>query len=438
MSFFRQSSWMMLCNTLAGVLMFGVHILAPSMLVQAGEYGLFIALLGVLNVMMSFTPGIQTVFTYEAVAAGDGEARQNLVRYAMGVIKVTTWFWVMLVVLIMLWRKQVMSFYKMEEPWALGITLVAGLLQLWLPVAMGMLQGFQRFSWLGWALLTNGGGRLLAAVTFVALLGGAASSAMLGALTGVAFACFVSLIPLRFLLETRGGRPVQWMPWIRRMLPLALAPVVFQLMMSADLVFFRSILNLEESDFYGIAGTLGRGLVMLLGPLAGVMFPKLIQSNRDGKANVLLWNTLLGTLVIGGLVCLFFVGLAWGWPNVVNALKESSGNGAAGGFIARVLAKEQGLGFAMDLLPWFAAGMLCLCFSNVLLSNLLAYQQYRVLAIPFIIVLGYVICLATLPQNGKHLVQLIFLFNLLLMVVLMGLVFWTGTWRGASSQAMDR
>ena len=259
MSFFRQSSWMMLCNTLAGVLMFGVHILAPSMLVQAGEYGLFIALLGVLNVMMSFTPGIQTVFTYEAVAAGDGEARQNLVRYAMGVIKVTTWFWVMLVVLIMLWRKQVMSFYKMEEPWALGITLVAGLLQLWLPVAMGMLQGFQRFSWLGWALLTNGGGRLLAAVTFVALLGGAASSAMLGTLTGVAFACFVSLIPLRFLLETRGGRPVQWMPWIRRMLPLALSPVVFQLMMSADLVFFRSILNLGESNFYGIAGTLRRG-----------------------------------------------------------------------------------------------------------------------------------------------------------------------------------
>lgn len=438
MSFFRQSSWMMLCNTLAGLLMFGVHILAPSMLGQAGEYGLFAALLGVLNVMMSLTPGIQTVFTYEAVAADSREARQLLVRYAFGVFKTTSCLWLVLVVLVVLYRKQVMGFYKMEEPWALGITLVAGLLQLWLPVSMGVLQGFQKFSWLGWALLTNGGVRLLAAMMFVMWLGGAAYSVMLGALTGVVLACCISIIPLRFLLEKGSGSRVVWMPWIRRMLPLALAPVVFQLMMSADLIFFRSILNLEESDFYGIAGTLGRGLVMLLGPLAGVMFPKLIQSNRDGKANALLLKTLLGTLVIGGLVCFFFMGLARAWPELLNALSHTSAEGAVGGFAARVVAKEQGLGYAMELLPWFAVGMLCLCFSNVLLSNLLAYQKYRVLVFPCIIVLGYVICLATLPQTGKHLVQLIFLFNLLLMMVLMGLVFWTGTWRGTSTQPMDR
>lgn len=438
MSFFRQSSWMMLCNTLAGVLMFGVHVLAPSMLGQAGEYGLFAALLGILNVMMSLTPGIQTVFTYETVAAETRAAQQMLVRYAYGVLKATSGLWLVIVVMIALWRKEVMEFYKMEEPWALAITLLAGLLQLWLPVAMGMLQGLQRFSWLGWALLTNGGARLLAAITYVMLLGGAAYSVMLGALTGVALACVISVIPLRYLLKSGPGPGVDWLPWARRILPLALAPVVFQLMMSADLIFFRSVLDLEESDFYGIAGTLGRGLVMLLGPLAGVMFPKLIQSNREGKANALLLNTLLGTLVIGGVVCLSFIGLSWAWPEVLDALKQTSGDGPVDRFAARALAKEQGLGFAMELLPWFASGMLCLCFSNVLLSNLLAYQKYRVLMIPFMIVIGYVVCLATLPQTGKHLVQMIFLFNLLLMVVLMGLVFWTGTWRLKSSEPIER
>ena len=61
MSFMRQGTWMMFSNTFAGLLMFGVHLLAPAMMGSAGEYGLFVALLGMLHLVMSLAPGIQTV-----------------------------------------------------------------------------------------------------------------------------------------------------------------------------------------------------------------------------------------------------------------------------------------------------------------------------------------------------------------------------------------
>ena len=75
MSFMRQGTWMMFSNTFAGLLMFGVHLMAPAMMGSAGEYGLFVALLGMLHLVMSLAPGIQTVFAHESAAASTSQQR---------------------------------------------------------------------------------------------------------------------------------------------------------------------------------------------------------------------------------------------------------------------------------------------------------------------------------------------------------------------------
>ena len=75
MSFMRQGTWMMFSNTFAGLLMFGVHLMAPAMMGSAGEYGLFVALLGMLHLVMSLAPGIQTVFAHESAAASTPQQR---------------------------------------------------------------------------------------------------------------------------------------------------------------------------------------------------------------------------------------------------------------------------------------------------------------------------------------------------------------------------
>ncbi|MDG1891953.1 MAG: hypothetical protein P8L18_11640 [Verrucomicrobiota bacterium] len=420
---------MMFSNTLAGVMMMAVHLLAPTMLQQAGEYGLFIALLGILNLLMVMTPGIQTVFTYEAAAVSTQRENQLMSGYAIGVIKYSFIFWCCLLLLALVFYREIFRFYKMDNPWPFVVTLMVGLLQLWLPVFLGILQGMQRFYWFGLCLLANGGGRVVAALVLVYILGSTAQAVMLGVLTGVLVSLATAFFCVRIYLKKSDHIPCDWPFWLRRALPLALAPIAFQMMMTADMIFFRSLMSLEDSDYYGIAGMLGRGMVMLLGPLAGVMFPKLIKSHREGQANMLLIRTLMGTFIIGGATLLLMLGMAWGWQSFAENLRGFSGDGLLAKVAERILAKEDGLTFSMGLLPWFAAGMMFLSLSQVLITNLLAYRKYRALTAPFLIVLAYVVSLAYLPQNGQDLVQLILLFNLLLLLVLILLVWGTGTWR---------
>jgi hypothetical protein len=105
------------------------------------------------------------------------------------------------------------------------------------------------------------------------------------------------------------------------------------------------------------------------------------------------------------------------------------GSGLFNGFAQRVINNEVGLSMMLDLLPWFSAAMLFLSCSNVLLSNLLALKRYRALFVPFMVVLAYLGSLILIPSDGKELVQLIFLFNIILLLVLIILVWRTGTWQ---------
>ncbi len=408
--------------------MFGVHFLALDVLSEA-DYGLFVALLGILTLMMSATPGIQTVFTHETAAATSDLERQRMTRYAYGVIQLTFILWLLFVCVIALFHRPVFAFYKMDQAWPLIITLVAGLLVVCLSVFMGILQGAQRFSWLGWALLANGGGRLVFAFLMALVLGGSTQSVMLGVLAGVLVALLMSYTVARPYLLKNKAITCQWGKWLRGVLPLALAPVVFQMMMSADTIFFRALMSKSDSAYYALAGTLGRGLFMLLGPLAGVMFPKLVRSHREGQSNSILISTMSGTLLLGGVVFCFFMSMSWAWPHLIESMRGMTGTGMLVGLAQRVVSKEEGLTVVLDLLPWFSAAMLFLSCSNVLLSNLLALKKYRVLLIPFSVVIAYLVSLALLPSDGKELVQLIFLFNIVLLLVLIILVWWTGTWR---------
>ena len=186
----RQGTWMMFSNTFAGLLMFGVHLMAPAMMGSAGEYGLFVALLGMLHLVMSLAPGIQTVFAHESAAASTPQQRCVVGQRAMAFMKGCLGLWVVSFALVWIARSQVFDHFKFQRFFPLGVILVAGLFQLWLPILMGILQGCQRFTALGWALLIHGGGRLAIASVLIVMLGGSADAAIMGVLGGI----FVALI----------------------------------------------------------------------------------------------------------------------------------------------------------------------------------------------------------------------------------------------------
>ena len=423
MSFMRQGTWMMFSNTFAGLLMFGVHLMAPAMMGSAGEYGLFVALLGMLHLVMSLAPGIQTVFAHESAAASTSQQRCVVGQRAMAFMKGCLGLWVVSFALVWIARNQVFDHFKFQRFFPLGVILVAGLFQLWLPILMGILQGCQRFTALGWALLIHGGGRLAIASVLIVVLGGSADAAIMGVLGGIFVALIWSTLGTRgWWVSGSSHAPLLWGRWMRDMGPMILAPVIFQLMLVADMLFFRSITTDLESNYYGLAGTIGRGMVMFLGPLVGVMFPKLVlqraQEINDETRNALVGSTLKVTLLVGGLIGGFFLLCAFWWGPIWQAVQSMESHPVVGTFIQRLLTHEVGFKLMISLLPWFAGGMLCLCCSQVLMSRMLAEREYRSLIRPLLIVFAYLISLGWLPDNVHEMVQLVCIFNAILLCVL--------------------
>ena len=88
--------------------------------------------------------------------------------------------------------------------------------------------------------------------------------------------------------------------WLKRIIPLTLGLGAGQFMLSADMIAARAILPEADSGPYGAAGMIGRGLVVFTGPLAAVMFPKLVREVAGTKSRVL-FQALLGTAILGVL-----------------------------------------------------------------------------------------------------------------------------------------
>src|SRR5690554_935967 len=119
-----------------------------------------------------------------AASAVDERRRAELRTAARRVLLTVGAVWLVAAGIIWLVRDGVMASLKIREPAGLWLTLLVGLAGLCIPVFSGLLQGAQRFLWLGWASILSGAGRLVAVMVAVVLLGGLAAGAMGGVLAG--------------------------------------------------------------------------------------------------------------------------------------------------------------------------------------------------------------------------------------------------------------
>lgn len=353
-SFFRQSAWMVIATTASGVFMYAVHIPAVAKMPET-EYGLFAALLQVLNLMLIPSLGLQMVFTHQTAAAVQPELRQQLARTARTLLLWTFGVWVSASLVIFLFRNVITDEWRIANPAALWLTVLTALPMLWLPIVQGILQGLQNFVWLGWTFILNGVGRFTMVLVTVVLLGGYAAAGMVGAVTGMLLALSVGLWQTRSVWAGPSA-PVDWRPWLGNVIPLTLGLGASQFMFAADMVMVRTFFE-GETGLYGAAGTLARGIVLFTGPLTMVMFPKIVQSAVRSEKTDVLTHALLATAALASAAAL---GLS-----LFPALPF------------RILNKPSYLPIT-PLIPWFAWAMVPLTLANVLLNNLLARSHFRV------------------------------------------------------------
>jgi O-antigen/teichoic acid export membrane protein len=140
------------------------------------------------------------------------------------------------------------------------------------------------------------------------------------------------------------------------------------------------------------------------------MFPKIVHSEARSEKSNLLGMVLLGTAVL--------------------AAGGASGLWLLGPWIVKFVYTPAYVQVAASVLPWYAWAMVPLALANVLINNLLARSNFRVVPALAVLAAAYGVALAVVgrhagsladPQAGlRMMLQTLGVFNLLLLAVCAG------------------
>lgn len=385
----------MTAGVATGILMFLLHKVAN----RVPDYAVFVTLLQAVTLIGIPAAGLQSTFTQQAAASLGDQHECELASVFRGVLRATFFIWLFMAMVIFGLREQIVHGLKIDNPAALWITVAIGLLAMWMPILMGVLQGRQNFAWLGWLNILNGITRFGGVCIGVLWLGWHATGAMASVLAGIAAMVAIGAWQTRDLWKAT-AQPIDWRKWLSRVVPLTLGLGALMFMLSADMIFVQRYFE-EGTKYYAAAGMIGRALVFFTQPLATVMFPKLVRSAARSEESDALAHALLATLLAGGaaaIACTILPGLP----------------------LSVVYDKTYFFASA-PLVPWFAWAMLPLTLSMVLANALLAHSRFSVVPWLLAIAIGYGVTLLLQLDfrygTFKTVIQTLGIFSTLMLVV---------------------
>ncbi len=395
-AFFRQSGWLMIANIAGGLMTLGVHPLNKG--IPDSEYTAFAVLLMVVACMPTIP--LQMVFAQQsalALATGrKGQLSGMIRRVWLG----TCLIWGAGALLVLFFRDFIIARWQLPGLAGLVVTLPLLLFSFWMPMFSGVMQGKQDFLWIGWSAILGGVFRLGIAAFLVIVLGFGAAGMMGGTLVGVGLTAGIAIWQTRGLWTLR-PEPFDWGGLLRQITPLIFGFGACQFMFTSDTLFAKAYFSPDAMKPYAAAGTLSRGLLWLVMPLAAVMFPKLVQANVRSEKSNLFVLVVLGTAVLGlcGMLGLWLVG-----PVVV-----------------KMLYKSGDLSGTMALIPWYAGAMVPLALANVMVNDLMARARFQVVPYMVLLALAYGISLPLIlnrfPGRLEVVLQTLGGFNLLLFLI---------------------
>jgi O-antigen/teichoic acid export membrane protein len=368
-AFFRQSGWLVLSTVICGVFLMLVLSLVQRRL-STPDFGTFLSMLRFFTILGIVTSGLQVAMAQQAAAALTPEAQRELRLTTHHVALVIFAMWLCVLVVCLVWRQWLMETFKLPEVATLLVTLGLVLAQLFLPFTQGLLQGQQQFSWLGASLMVNGIGRFAAIYLLMRQFARDATTALSGALAGLAGAVLIAAWPSRGLFLRGGEIGFRWKAWLGRALPLTMGSGSLLFLMNADVLFVQAHFSRDDAAYYSAVAVLGIGLVSFTTPMAAVMFPKLVRSVAQSQRSDSLLLALSGTLLLGlmgAIVLTVFPTL----PLRILYFKDP-----------RMLK-------CATLVPWFMWSMLPMTLANVMVGNLLARRDFRAVPVFLLIAILY-------------------------------------------------
>jgi O-antigen/teichoic acid export membrane protein len=391
-SFFRQSGWLMIATVTGGLFMTAVHFLSKR--IPEEEYGQFVAFLSV----AMFIPAmpLQMVLAQQTARARALHREHELSGLIRAMWLGTFLVWLLAVVVVLLFQSKIMAQWHISNPVAIWLTLPVLLFTAWLPMFYGILQGQQNFLWMGWSMLVHGVGRLTIGAFAVIVLHYYAPGMVLGILAGLTIALVIAIWPTRSLWLA-SPQAFEWRGVLHQIIPLTLGFAAYQFLLTADTMVVRGCFSGSDSAFYGSAGTLARASMWLVGPLAVVMFPKIVHAKAKAEKSDLMGVVLIGTVLLaaGGATGLWLF-RPWVVP---------------------FMFKPSYVQPAAVLLPWYAWAVVPLAVANVLLNNLLARGLFNVVPALCVLAIAYAFGLSRFHDTPVMVIQTLGVGNLLLLAV---------------------
>jgi O-antigen/teichoic acid export membrane protein len=392
-AFFRQSGWLMIATVGAGVLSYGVHLFAKK--IPESEYSIFGTMLMVTACIP--TMPIQMLFAQQTANALATDRKRQL----SGIIRLG-WLWTLILwaaaaLIVLLFQNQIAQRWQLNGLEVLWVTLAVVLMNLWMPLFSGVLQGRQDFFWLGWGNIVSGFGRIVVAALMVLAFHGGATGMIAGALVGVGAWAGIAIWRSRDLWLSKPEK-FDARGLFKQVVPLLLGFGACQFLFTTDTMYAKAFFSGDEMASYVAAGTLSRGLLWLVLPLAAVMFPKIVHANAKSEKNNLFAIVLLGTaiLAIGGAAGLCLVG-----P-----------------FVVKLIYTPAYVAATTKLLPWYAGAMIPLTLANVLVNDLMARGKFKIVLPMVLLVAAYGFTLPFMlhqfPGRMEVALQTLGAFNLLL------------------------
>lgn len=279
-------------SQVANVLNYGSN-LAFSRILEPAGFGELTALLAFALVLAVPLGAAQTVVAERiavAHAAGDEDRVRYLVRHALGHVAALAAVVGVLYVAAIPLTQDVLGIRHPGPVIALAPFVVANFFQV---VALGALQGTERFAAFGWIVFAGAASRLALGVPW-ALSGGGAGGAIAGQALGLVVVLAVVAWSARHWLLRRGtGAATGGLKRRPNLAAVAAtgAYVGFAVLANLDLVLARVWLDSTEAGLYAALSTIAKVAIFLPAALAMLMVPSAAKARLEGAGGEVLRRT---------------------------------------------------------------------------------------------------------------------------------------------------
>jgi O-antigen/teichoic acid export membrane protein len=374
-----RSGALLAAATAASILAAYVFLLAAGRILGSDDYGSLAALLGLLAIVLIPAGALQMAVSREIsrrLATGDSDAAARLAGGTLRTFSIAT---IPLLVVMLALAHPLSRLLHIDSTGIVVLAILSLSTALVFPVAMGVLQGEQRFPALAVLYVFPWFLRLVVLGIVAAAgyrLGGAVFATFVGAIGSTVLAYGLIRPSLR-------GAPAlprdELIAFLRYLWPVAVGLIAMALLTNIDVLIVKARFSSDEAGAYAAASAFARVGYFLPAAILPVLFPRTAARQARGEeTRDILGRSLLATAGFCGLLALFYAAAGTGLVTMTFGRDFSEGG---------------------EILGPFAVAMGLASLANVFIGYHLSRNETRYAWIVAAGVAVQVVALSTIPSS---------------------------------------